>query len=302
MFENLPGATPVQPPPRRNIPPEPEDILEGVEGGIKPNIRPPLARRAPASNVLQYSPSAPAAPTAPRATPPALPGQAGQGARSGFPPLRSEMKKEPEDILSPVEPTAQKPIFRTPQATSRPGMPVGLELKSPTISGVIGEEPLAEHRKPLLKSKVFIIIFLAIVVTGGLAFAGYFAYQQFASRGATSETDGENIVAPQGEEAVPTPEETVPAPTPAEVSPIPTPASEPADSDLDGITDQEEQQYRTDPNNADSDSDGLSDRDEVKTWQTDPLNPDTDGDGFKDGEEISNRYNPKGQGKLFEGQ
>lgn len=49
--------------------------------------------------------------------------------------------------------------------------------------------------------------------------------------------------------------------------------------------------------NQDSDKDGLSDDDEAR-YGTDPLKPDTDGDGFKDGDEVSAGYNPKGAGRL----
>ena len=50
--------------------------------------------------------------------------------------------------------------------------------------------------------------------------------------------------------------------------------------------------------NKDSDNDGLIDELE-KIYGTDPNNPDTDGDGFKDGEEVEKGYNPTGPGKLF---
>ncbi|MFH0805156.1 MAG: hypothetical protein V1916_03095 [Patescibacteria group bacterium] len=41
----------------------------------------------------------------------------------------------------------------------------------------------------------------------------------------------------------------------------------------------------------DTDNDGLTDEQE-EIWGTDPKNPDTDGDGFKDGDEIKNGFNP----------
>ncbi len=41
----------------------------------------------------------------------------------------------------------------------------------------------------------------------------------------------------------------------------------------------------------DSDSDGLSDEDESK-YGTDPKNPDTDSDGYQDGAEVNSGYNP----------
>lgn len=48
----------------------------------------------------------------------------------------------------------------------------------------------------------------------------------------------------------------------------------------------------------DSDNDGLSDQEEV-LYGTDPQNPDSDGDGYNDGQEVSNGYNPLGEGELI---
>ncbi len=47
----------------------------------------------------------------------------------------------------------------------------------------------------------------------------------------------------------------------------------------------------------DSDGDGLSDQEEI-TYSTNPKKADTDGDGFRDGDEVKNGYNPNGDGKL----
>ena len=74
------------------------------------------------------------------------------------------------------------------------------------------------------------------------------------------------------------------------------------DSDGDGLTDAEELELKTNPNNADTDSDGLTDWAEIKLYNTDPLNPDTDSDGYKDGEEVVKGYDPNrgGNARLFE--
>lgn len=66
----------------------------------------------------------------------------------------------------------------------------------------------------------------------------------------------------------------------------------PLDSDNDGLSDVEEQAYRTNPRKADSDNDGLKDGEEVKTYLTDPRKADTDGDRMKDGEEVRNGTDP----------
>lgn len=47
----------------------------------------------------------------------------------------------------------------------------------------------------------------------------------------------------------------------------------------------------------DSDNDGLTDEKE-SLYGTNPNNPDTDSDGYKDGTEIENRYSPNGTGRL----
>ncbi len=47
----------------------------------------------------------------------------------------------------------------------------------------------------------------------------------------------------------------------------------------------------------DTDADGLPDQDEAR-YGTDPRKPDTDGDGFSDGDEVRAGYNPNGPGKL----
>lgn len=59
------------------------------------------------------------------------------------------------------------------------------------------------------------------------------------------------------------------------------------DSDKDGLWDDDEENiYKTDPENPDTDGDGLKDGEEVKIYHTDPLKSDTDGDGLKDGDEV----------------
>ncbi|MBI2483706.1 hypothetical protein HYV71_00795 [Candidatus Uhrbacteria bacterium] len=70
------------------------------------------------------------------------------------------------------------------------------------------------------------------------------------------------------------------------------------DTDGDGLPDEQEAQYGTNPNLFDTDGDGLSDREELMVYGTDPLNADSDKDGFLDGEEIKNGYDPNGAGKL----
>lgn len=64
------------------------------------------------------------------------------------------------------------------------------------------------------------------------------------------------------------------------------------DPDDDGLTNLEEYQNGTDPNNPDTDGDGLSDGDEVHLYHTNPLLWDTDGDGISDGVEVRTGSDP----------
>ena len=59
------------------------------------------------------------------------------------------------------------------------------------------------------------------------------------------------------------------------------------DTDKDGLSDLDEADAKTDPEDPDSDDDGLSDGDEVHVHGTNPLSPDSDGDGLLDGVEVN---------------
>jgi outer membrane protein OmpA-like peptidoglycan-associated protein len=61
------------------------------------------------------------------------------------------------------------------------------------------------------------------------------------------------------------------------------------DKDKDGLTNSQEDDLGTDPENADTDGDGLKDGEEFMTYNTDPLKADSDGDGLNDGAEV-NQY------------
>lgn len=64
------------------------------------------------------------------------------------------------------------------------------------------------------------------------------------------------------------------------------------DSDVDNLSNDEEENIGTDPRNGDTDNDDLSDYQEVNISHTDPLNSDSDGDGMSDGNEQALGFNP----------
>lgn len=64
------------------------------------------------------------------------------------------------------------------------------------------------------------------------------------------------------------------------------------DSDYDGLTNQQEEQYKTNPHKKDSDQDGLTDYEEIFTYKTDPNKKDTDNDGLNDQSEIELKMDP----------
>jgi hypothetical protein len=100
-------------------------------------------------------------------------------------------------------------------------------------------------------------------------------------------------------EIIETPTEPIPQPT---VDPIPardtnehslTDSQRTAyDLDGDGVSNNAERSFGTDPRDADSDDDGLTDGDELMFYDTNPLKKDTDGDGYDDKTEIESGNDP----------
>ena len=88
--------------------------------------------------------------------------------------------------------------------------------------------------------------------------------------------------------------------TPVVIPNVNTTVIGPADSDRDGLTDEEEATLGTNPQVADTDGDGLSDFAEVHIYHSNPLLADSDKNGTSDGDEVSAGENPAGSGRLFD--
>ena len=69
-----------------------------------------------------------------------------------------------------------------------------------------------------------------------------------------------------------------------------------ADTDGDGLQDGVEVDLGTDPTEADTDMDGLTDGEEISLYDTDPTEADTDEGGVNDGQEVADRTNPNDGG------
>jgi len=65
-----------------------------------------------------------------------------------------------------------------------------------------------------------------------------------------------------------------------------------ADLDGDGISNEEERAFGSDPQRVDSDFDGLSDFQEIRQYLTSPILVDSDGDNAWDGEEVAAGTDP----------
>jgi hypothetical protein len=231
-----------------------------------------------------------------RPTPPNAPSNLPTGGASA---------NEPEDILAGVDKTpAPKAPTPPPAAAPAPSSPPLSAPRPPepdiSVPPSMPPEPPAEATEPFFKryQKVIVLVVVIGLVGAGLAYGGWYAYNQFFAPSPSQPTVNTNQAATnQNVNAG------VNANTNNNVNqggPVTQPPAQVLDSDRDGLTDEEERLYGTDPLRVDSDNDGLTDRDEVKVFKTDPYNPDTDGDSFIDGAEVEAGYDPKGPGRLLE--
>lgn len=215
---------------------------------------------------------------------------------------------EVEDILSGTEPVDKSESVQSPgvnqdenlekinQEMIKQGLMPSEDKKSFSV-----EESLAKNRT------LFIVGMVGVVVVV-LAIVGWLLYRKYNksnteqnqvkinqeepvnNQNTTTQSEEEVPIDPELNEVGSNNEETIEEPVVTK--------PEPADSDMDGLTDDDEIILGTNIHRVDTDSDGLSDYDEVNVFGTDPTSADTDRDGYLDGEEVANGYNPNGAGKL----
>ena len=187
----------------------------------------------------------------------------------------------------------------------RPGMPAVVGQPVPVLQPFPTDEERAAITKqaPLFASRKFTLLLVSLLLVVALGGGGWYAYTMFVARGPQPgvPSGGNQPIIGVAPTASPSPIETPTPPNPmGSAVPSPVPSEPILDSDHDGVTDEDEKKFGTNPFATDTDADGLSDRDEVRVFFSDPKNPDTDGDGFTDGTEVMNGYNPNGPGKIKE--
>ena len=190
-----------------------------------------------------------------------------------------EQPKTVEDIFSGTEQTESSATDANTNdvANQMTTMPAGYQP--------LGSSPRSGGRKKIL------VVLLGIILLGIIGVGGYMAYGYFQERqNAKPEVDTTNET---NNEVINTNQE-----QPVDNNVITNQKIK--DTDNDGLSDEEEIQFSTDPTMPDTDSDGLFDREEVYSFKTDPLNPDSDGDGFFDGAEVKTGYDPLGPGRLID--
>jgi Bacterial TSP3 repeat len=159
-------------------------------------------------------------------------------------------------------------------------------------------EDLVEESRDLRSDKIKPLYFIVglVVILILIAWFGFFIYKQFF----TGERDSGEIILNTEPEEIQLDNDTNKVDKIIEPGINVNSTAISSDIDEDGLSNEEEEVLKTDPESSDTDRDGLSDREEVKIYHTDPLHEDTDGDSYLDGEEVKNGYNPLGSGKLFD--
>lgn len=226
------------------------------------------------------------------AVPPPMP--AGDKKEAKSPQGESPLTKEPEDIFGASEPAppaaapvpaagAEPSLKPPPSPFVKKSAPTGEAPKDmPPMPGTPPPMPKTGlDKKTLLTFIIVVIVVIALIIAGIWWFSGRKGSNSSDINPAVVNlfTNTENI------------NKEVKKNEPVELPKDNTPQA-PADTDGDGLSDEEEASLGTSINAPDTDNDGLYDREEVKIYGTDPLKSDTDGDGWKDGEEVQKNQDP----------
>lgn len=193
-----------------------------------------------------------------------------------------------------LQPKASLPPMSAP-SLSELSEPVLPNRGEPKVQAIPEELSRLNKIKNPTFAKNIMILFIVLVGIGILGGGSWFIYTVLVDK---SEDVGE-FGLPNNIGTIKTEEKST-TPTPEENTDEAVLFGEPVDSDSDNLTDSQEKELGTNPNDWDTDNDEVSDGDEVLVWKSDPLKLDTDGDGYLDGAEIKNGYNPIGPGKIFD--
>ena len=239
-------------------------------------------------------------------------------------PSLQEKQSAPEDIFGKVSPV-KEPAATTPVTTEQS---TGAELNEPAIksppsifnkklsltknSDITGAPSKASQGpvippiipRKLAKKNLILLIIIIIAVLALIASAAWWFFGRTSQSPPQQQTTNPAFLSlldqvKQGQKTVPEQKTSSTAKNleqpvadleqpPGDESKSPVDA----DTDGDGLTDEEEITLGTSINNSDTDNDGLYDREEVKVYKTDPLKADTDNDGWSDGDEIRKNQDP----------
>lgn len=220
------------------------------------------------------------------------------------------MFEEPKDLFEEGGVPANLPVGGgVPPSVPAPTMPTAPPAAAP-VRAVPAPAPAPASQTPMMVAptppptmkamrpqgsgagKIVLVVIAVLVILGVAAALTYILLTRKPAESIEA-TDPEAVLE----------EEEVAAPI-SKPQPVvkPTPEATPivVDSDGDGLSDAQEIEIGTDPDEVDTDNDELGDREEVVVYGTNPLEEDTDGDGYPDGSEVRNGYNPNGSGRLFQ--
>lgn len=228
-------------------------------------------------------------------------------------PPSPQRAKEPEDIFDNVDPQKQstpaappesgphaadshEPVIKTPPSVftkkapptppPAPDKPLGSSLPPPSPP----DSPRPKMPGTPKKNITTLVIIVLIIIAVSAAAIWWFVLRTKSEEAMAPPEVVELFDQPEDQLAGQDDSDSIP-PTPleGELEALP---SAPADTDGDGISDEDEIFLGTSINSPDTDNDGLYDKEEIRVYNTDPLLPDTDRDGWPDGEEVERHQDP----------